>query len=163
MELLQDKNETVKDEDHKKNDFIQSIGEIFNSKVFSDFTFISSDEKPFPVHRCILLARSKVLDKMLNAELLESETKEVTIKDINGETMFELLRFIYTGKANNLKSVAFDLLYAAEKYDLIELKSICAKSLAENLSVENVFQVIILSDRCKAESLMKECIQLIKL
>lgn len=99
---------------------------------------------------------------MLNSQITERKSNELYIEDVNGDTLKEMLRFIYAGKVENLEFVASDLLYAAEKYNLPELKSICADYLIEQLSAKTVFDDIILAEECKDEDLMEKCLEFMK-
>lgn len=154
--------ENKKSDDVKITKFISHENErYFNSTVFSDFTFISSDQKEFPVHRNIIAIRSDVLDKMLISQF--SEMKQAVIEDVNGDTLKEMLRFIYTGKVENLENVAFQLLYAAWKYNLPELKSICDDYFIGKISTESVCELFLEAVIYSEENLMKKCIEFIKM
>lgn len=166
--MLQLRFYTLKDDDHDhaklaENAFTTLNESYFNSKLFSDFTLISADEQKYPVHRCIIAARSEVLKKMLSSSMSESKTKQAVMEDIKGNTLIEMLRFIYTGTVENLESIASNLLYAAEKYDLTELKLRCADELIKTLSSENVFKSLVLADQCNAERLKQKCFEFIKM
>jgi hypothetical protein len=50
-----------------------------------------------------------------------------TISDFNYKTVNELLRFIYYGEVENLKSIAADLLRLSRKYNLQEVDRICSE------------------------------------
>ena len=91
--------------------------------------------------------------------------KKVTVKigDINGETMTEILRFIYTTEVNNIKELAVKLLYGAEKYELNNLKKLCVTSMIENLSVENSLEYFILADKYNSNALLFRSAVFIKL
>jgi hypothetical protein len=41
-----------------------------------------------------------------------------------------------------MNEIAFELLKAADKYNLLDLKELCAKSLGNNLTVENVISYL---------------------
>jgi hypothetical protein len=83
------------DDDEEINHFTAANSIYFNSEDFSDFKIICSDDKEIPVHRCIIATQSKVFDILLRAN---KDTKTLKINDFDGDTMTELLRFIYTGK-----------------------------------------------------------------
>ncbi|KAL5510523.1 hypothetical protein EMCRGX_G006083 [Ephydatia muelleri] len=57
---------------------------------------------------------------------------------LDQEVMQEMLTYIYTGKAPNLKKMADSLLSAADKYALDRLKVMCEEALCANLNIENV-------------------------
>jgi speckle-type POZ protein len=142
--------------DHPQDKMAEMVAKYFDSKVFSDITIVCSDKKEIPAHR-IILARSPVFAKIFTTEV----AKKIVVEDIDSDTMKELLRFIYIGYAQNLDTLASQLLYAAEKYDLPELKSICATELIELLSLENVFASLVLADRYNEQSLLDECLKFI--
>ncbi len=48
---------------------------------------------------------------------------QVTIEDLSPEVVQEVLTFVYTGQSPNLKGMSADLLRAADKYDLKQLKA----------------------------------------
>jgi speckle-type POZ protein len=138
------------------------VSQLFNSNTFSDITFICSDKKELPAHRCIITTRSPVFLAMLTTEMREAMSKKIVIDDIDGETMLELLRFIYTNKVENLTKLAQNLIYAAEKYDIPELKLICAQKLIDQITNDNVFENLVLADRLGEEGLLQKCMVFIK-
>merc|ERR1712008_503507 len=77
----------------------------------------------------------------------------VEIDDMDPDVMADMLRFIYMGRAPNLDSMAADLLAAADKYALERLKVMCEEALCNNLSVENVSEVLILAEQLKAQAI----------
>jgi speckle-type POZ protein len=116
--------------------------QLLFSKDFSDVTLVSSDGKEIPVHRCILAARSSVFKTMV-----EKKSGVIVVDDIDGETMREMLRFIYTGTVENFETIALKLIYAAEKYDLPDLKSMCDTKLTKQISQENVLEYLKLAEK----------------
>ena len=84
-----------------------------------------------------LLSRSSVFDAMLDKNMLESQVGEVDILDVEPEFLKQMLEFIYTGQVLGIflhkwilkRSISQvqdgkyteELLYAADKYGLIEL------------------------------------------
>ena len=67
--------------------------------------------------------------------MLEQKTRKVDIKDIGSDVMTELLSFIYTGNTLKLDEMAVDLLVASEKYQILNLKSLCEESIGFGLNV----------------------------
>jgi speckle-type POZ protein len=99
---------------------------------------------------------------MFDAQMKESKTKTVHINDIKGKVLQEMLRFMYTGKIEDVKANASALIFAAEKYDIKELKDLCVSSLIKNLSTTNIFDTIIIADRYNESMLLYECIEFIR-
>ena len=115
----------------------------------------------FQAHKAILSARSPVFAAMFRTETREFQTNTVYLDDIEQDVFTELLRFIYTGCANNLNQVGENLLIAADKYGLEDLKFMCERELWNNLTVENAAQILILSDIHSADKLKNKAISFI--
>ncbi|XP_065209106.1 speckle-type POZ protein-like [Planococcus citri] len=128
---------------------------------FSDVT-ISVKGKNYPAHKLILAARSSVFKAMFKNNMQESQTNHITITDMEQETFEEMLRYIYTGKMPNLEEWAFELLPAADKYDLKELKNACERLLLTEISAENVGKVLVLADMHNADELKAHALLFIK-
>jgi speckle-type POZ protein len=118
---------------------------------YADFVFKVENEK-IAAHKNILAARSPVFDAMFQHNMLENRTNEAEIKDVTPAAFKALLQFIYTGhcKVGNL---AEELLIAANKYDIQELKQICAKKSGKKLTVDNAVRLLVLSDLHRARDL----------
>lgn len=129
---------------------------LFESGVGSDVVFMA-DGKEFKVHKIILIARSSVFAAMFAHEMQESIQNAVEIKGIKPKVLKELLRFIYSGKVKGITKIADDLLVAAERYSVEELKSMCETILCDKLSLDNVLYYLSLAElnntanlKCKA-------------
>jgi speckle-type POZ protein len=68
-----------------------------------------------------------------------------------------MLRFVYTGKVPSFQSsgTACELLAAAEKYKIDELKEICEHQLIKILTIENALDHFLLADKHRAATLRK--------
>uniref|UniRef100_A0A1B0AT35 BTB domain-containing protein n=1 Tax=Glossina palpalis gambiensis TaxID=67801 RepID=A0A1B0AT35_9MUSC len=159
----------------------EDLGKLFDSEKYSDVTIVVGD-RSFPVHKAILAgklkkhrilstigyyeqaridSRSDVFAAMFEHETIESKLNRVTINDIDPEVVIEMLRFIYTGEAPNLDRMADDLLAAADKYALDNLKVMCAKALCAKLSVETAAEILILADLHSIDQLKAQTIRFI--
>ena len=110
------------------------------SKKFTEVEIIiKQGEGTSPVHlfahKAILAARSPVFEKMFEHDLKEKATNSVDVVDIDPEVFKELLTYIYTEKAPNIKTLASPLLRAAEKYQLERLKALCEQRLSYDLQL----------------------------
>ena len=156
-----DKAEAIKKENHdsitkSKEEAIKDFGKMFENKEFCDLE-IDCGGKVFSCHQNILSARSPVFSTMLKIEMKESDSGKVSIEDINQETMFEMLYFIYTGLVNDSAltetSDVVELLFAADKYQLDTLKDICQDKLRSILDAENAIEFLILGEKYQAAKL----------
>lgn len=67
------------------------------------------------IYNIEISARSPVFAAMFEHEMEERKQNRVAITDVEHEVLREMLRFIYTGKSQNLEKMADDLLAAADK------------------------------------------------
>ncbi len=131
---------------HQASEISKSYETLYNNKDISDFTLITADDEEIPVHKIILATRSEVFGRMMESQLKEGEAKKAKIDDISSTALKEFLRYLYCGRINNIDSIAAELIYAAEKYDLKDLKPLCVLSLMKTISVEGAVDTLILSD-----------------
>ena len=76
---------------------------MYEKKLFTDIQ-IEVGEKTFDAHRVVLASFSDVFKKMFEINMKEKEEKRVVISDIDAEVMSDLLSFMYTGSAPNMKA-----------------------------------------------------------
>jgi hypothetical protein len=109
--------------------------------------------------RSLCLAKcSPVFKAMLQSDMVEKESSELTIGDIDSKTMQELINFMYMGRVEKIEAVAEPLLYAAEKYQVLGLKNVCLNQIKKTLTAENVWDVLQLADTFNAKLLFTECV-----
>ncbi len=94
------------------------------------FNFTLTSEK-IGAHKSILSARSPVFAAMFRHPMQESKTGQVTIDEIERNVFYQLLHFIYSGRTSVplTETTAQQLLAAADKYNIKELKNECARFL----------------------------------
>jgi hypothetical protein len=95
---------------------------------FSDLEVVCG-QKVFACHQFMLAARSPVLRAMFQSPMQEAAARRVEIKDLDHTVVDAMLLFIYTGSVPNLAEAAGELLAAAEKYQLDQLKDLCEQQL----------------------------------
>jgi hypothetical protein len=122
----------------------------------------------FPAHRCILGARSPRLAAMISDVELEQPSCSdqlvpiLELSDLTAETLQEILRYIYTGKVENLDSLAASLLGAAFKCEMPGLGALCERALLETLEAENVAARLLLADEYGCETLKRGALSFIE-
>ncbi|XP_028617137.1 TD and POZ domain-containing protein 4-like [Grammomys surdaster] len=138
------------------------LGELWENSLFTDCCLLVGGQE-FRVHKAILGARSPVLKAMFEHEIEESLRNHVEIHDLDSQVFKEMMGFIYTGKAPHLHShsMATDVLAAADKYGLEDLKVLCEDALYRSLSVENAAQTLILADLHSREELKSQALYFI--
>ena len=145
---------------------IKMVKLMFEDELFTDIT-IETGEKTFKAHRAVLSSCSDVFKRMFEVDMKEKRQNVVTISDIDPEVMADLLAYMYTGTAPNLKKLARELLIAADKYNLPCLLGMCVNELKLNLTPANVAEILLFADGTHletrlTESLKEVCIKFIK-
>ncbi|XP_065205303.1 speckle-type POZ protein-like isoform X14 [Planococcus citri] len=138
----------------------EKLASLFENQEFTDVV-LSVNGNDFPTHKLVLAARSPVFHAMFKHNTIENELNRVNIEDSNEQVVGEMLKYIYTGECPNLKKFARGLLAAADKYDLYQLKTMCAKTLFEELSVENAASFLALADMHGVKELKNKVIKFI--
>ncbi|XP_065202488.1 speckle-type POZ protein-like [Planococcus citri] len=143
-------------------DLCQDFISLLNNSEFSDVVLLTKN-KEYPAHKAILAARSPVFATMFKkGQESGKKIKRVDITDLRDEkTVDEMLRYIYTGKCENIRELADDLLTAANKYGLSGLEKMCMKTLCKNLTIENAANMLLLADKHHANELKPKIIRFI--
>lgn len=140
--------------------------QFYNRQEFSDFTITcENDEKmqiTFPVHRVILADKSKVFMNMFTTEMMEKNANNVLINDINAEVMEVFLKYLYTDTLHEYDYMKYiDVLYAAEKYQVDQLRVVCADRLIKLVNVKNVIKIYITAELHNIQKLSQMCLSTI--
>lgn len=135
---------------------------MFYDEIFADFKVETSDKKVIKTHKNVLAFRSSYFFGMLTTDMKETQDNIVTVPE-DYIIMKEVLRFIYSNEVESLNLIACELVFAAEKYQLDDLKALCIDSIMESLSIQNVLNALLASDRLtKSEKLKHKCIEMIE-
>jgi len=140
--------------------YTNDMGNVFHSGKFTDVTITCQDQE-FNCHKAILAERSSVFEAMFTHGMKEAMESSVTIKDMDADTCQQMLQFIYSNKVEDLESNAENLLVAADKYDLKELKVLCEDHLCAKLSQDNVLDILVLADIHCASTLRSWALQFV--
>jgi hypothetical protein len=140
LNLFDDHNEKYFSNDSKSNSSLTE--ELFTTGKFSDIK-IKVGLKEFNVHRCILSLASEVFERMFLSDMIETRSNVIEINDISDDICEEMIRFIYCNKIQHLDINALDLLYAADKYAIENLKILCIQSLIDTFTFETAAEMLI--------------------
>ncbi|XP_047100977.1 poly [ADP-ribose] polymerase tankyrase-1-like [Schistocerca piceifrons] len=119
-------------------------------------------ETQLAAHRAVLAARSPVFQAMFQHDTLEASSGRVSITDVGGEVMRQVLSYIYTLQTPQLSGTAQHLLAAADKYGLSALKDVCEQQVAAQLTTENAAAAAVLAVRHSCPKLTAAAIAFIK-
>ena len=127
---------------------------IFNAKKFFDFK-INCGGKVFDCHKIVLSCQSDVFEAMFaNTNMTEANAGEVQIDDIDPEAMETMLDFLYHEEIKDVNLINTKLLFAADKYNVVELVKICIEHLKKSLNQENALDVLYTADLTKKTDLL---------
>ena len=108
--------------DNSKFDIRHNMVIMFdNPKFFSDCV-VECDGKEFQCHKNILTCGSEVFYAALTSGMKEDKESRISIPDFDPLIIEDMLRFMYGGKVECLEEKAGELLGAANKYNVAELK-----------------------------------------
>ncbi|CAL5007370.1 unnamed protein product [Urochloa decumbens] len=125
------------------------------------------------MRKVVLAMRSPVFKAELFGEMKENGTAQViVIDDVKAATFRALLRYIYTDASpaaitsngdnrdeGDDDTRVWELLTAADRYDVQRLKLICERVLSRRLDVENVADTLALADQHHCDTLKDACIE----
>jgi len=145
-------NKSRKDKCYKQ--LSQDLEQSFHSEEFADCKVVCRDRE-FNCHMFMLSSRSAVFRAMFSNKMEEATTRKCEIKDLSPEVVEDMLEFIYTGNIPNLSQGAGELLGAAEKYQLDQLKNMCEDKLCSTTNIDNAVANLVLGDMFQAHHLKK--------
>ena len=160
----------------------ENLRQALMNPSLSDVTIVVDDGRRIPAHKVILAARSPVFAAMFKnttkgvfesycQPLLHGRLqlgrrspieKEVQIDDVEGEVVNKMLEYIYTGRLDgDISTVVHRLLFAADKYDLPELKFLCKERLLNDLTSDNAWDALVLAELHGAEQLRAAAVDVV--
>ena len=146
-----------------KGGVLSHLAQLINSGAGSDVEFVVKGEK-IPGHSIILHGGvSPVFTAMFEHNMTESSSRTVVVEDIEPNIFRQLLRFLYTGDAPEMKdeNIAELLFVAADKYQVDKLKDLCIPVLSKAIDDENVLHFLVLAHLHSAVWLQEDCIDFI--
>jgi speckle-type POZ protein len=145
----------------------QHLGELLESKVGADVTFIVSGES-FAAHKNVLAARSPVFMAEFFGEMQGKTSGLVKIRGMEPSVFGAMLRFIYTDAVPELckmdaglANLAQHLLVAADRYQLDRLKVLCECRLAFAIDSSTAATTLSLAERHGCSQLKAKCVEFI--
>lgn len=116
------------------------LGRMLMEGIHTDIVINTSDGS-VGAHRAVLAARSPVFRSMFSHNLQEKELSTINISDMSVETCQAFLGYLYgTTQPNDFMDHRLDLLRAADKYDIEDLKEACHESLIQDIDAKNVLE-----------------------
>ena len=110
----------------------------------------------FRIHKEVLAYKSPVFSAMF----CDSPYMEILdFKDLSPATVRLMLDHIYNVQLDEDDLASTELLVAAAKFELVALKTTCEEVLANNISMENCTEVMLVADEINNSRLREACLQ----
>ncbi|XP_024968012.1 BTB/POZ domain-containing protein At1g55760-like [Cynara cardunculus var. scolymus] len=117
---------------------LTSLGRMLSESIHTDI-IINAADGSIGAHRAVLAARSPVFYSMFSHDLKEKELSTINIPDMSIEACQAFLSSLYGNIGNkDFLTYRLDLLRAADKYEVLDLKEACHDSLLEDINTKNV-------------------------
>ncbi|KAF8771420.1 Speckle-type POZ protein like [Argiope bruennichi] len=138
---------------------------MYQNSLNTDVTLIAGSDE-IRVNKSILSARSPVFKKMFQHDTKENEHNSIEITNVSSKSLKTLVEFLYSGNLEvNEKNFSLqdllDLYFTANKYEAMDLRSICAKLLLLRVTVDNVSVIFTWADDCNDKELKSQLINFI--
>ncbi|KAL9997426.1 putative chromatin remodeling & transcription regulator BTB-POZ family [Helianthus debilis subsp. tardiflorus] len=119
---------------------LSSLGKMLSESIHTDIIINASDGS-VGAHRAVLAARSPVFRSMFSHDLKEKEMSVINISDMSIEACQVFLSYIYGNIIDqDFLDHRLELLRAADKYDVTDLKEACHESLLQDIDTNNVLE-----------------------
>ncbi|XP_058798858.1 uncharacterized protein LOC131668585 isoform X2 [Phymastichus coffea] len=139
----------------------KSFDKHFNNERRSDVKFVFGDGKCIHAHSIILESKSDAFTDLFSNDVSVTSPGIINVKNVDYEVMYEVIRFIYTDKVQNLDIFASQLLEPAKTFILEDLKVICEDQLCKDMSIDNVIDLLMLAEDYDLSVLKKQAKQLV--
>ncbi|CAL4997657.1 unnamed protein product [Urochloa decumbens] len=133
------------------SDMLGRLGKILEIGEGADVTF-SVEGELFPAHKVILAMRSPVFKAELYGEMRENANGPGGAGHYEGDNDDD-------DDSEDDSIRVWELLTAADRYDVQRLKLMCERALCKRLDVENVADTLALADQHHCDKLKDACIQ----
>ncbi|CAL1284119.1 unnamed protein product [Larinioides sclopetarius] len=133
----------------------QELWKLYAEHVLCDLE-IKTETTSFFVHRIVLCARSPVYLAMLTNDMAEKRNECIKMEDISDDILEKFLFFLYTDIFEDLEwEAAVGLYYAADKYNIERLKTMCCSFFMKNIDIDNVCELLFLADKHQDSNLKR--------
>jgi len=133
-----------------------SFSELFDNHSMSDVTFKLRGGSSMHLNKLILCSRNEYMKAMLLGDFEESQKSEVEIIEEHTDAFFTLMKYLYTNEIDFNTNI-FELLFVSDKYMCYDLKDYLQWLLIENITIENVHDVLGASVVCNCKALEIFC------
>ncbi|XP_052811518.1 BTB/POZ domain-containing protein 6-B-like [Mya arenaria] len=130
-------------------------------EVCTDATFlVGEDKEEIRVHKYVLISRSPVLFRSLAKHMLNPDVR-IDVPDMKADAFRDVLQYMYTDEFDIHAENAPTMLYAARKFQLKGLSSLCFQFLDAEMHDETVCKIMEQAHIYNENSLYEKCVRFI--
>ncbi|XP_043490988.1 BTB/POZ and MATH domain-containing protein 4-like [Polistes fuscatus] len=147
----------------KREEISKYISSLCLNIEFSD-VIITLKDSIFPAHKIILASQSTVFKNICNSRVNEVPLKiNITDCEIEKDIFVIMLRYIYTNKIKitDNTDIINKTIAVAASYKVNNLIKLCEHILIERMSVETVFNSLLIADKFNFPELENYCFEFI--
>ncbi|XP_065213646.1 kelch-like protein 5 isoform X2 [Planococcus citri] len=126
----------------------------FLQNQLTDVTLVAGD-KSINAHKVVLCATSDYFAAMFTTNLKESSQSEVILHEMDGEILYKLILYCYTGKIDLHEDTVESMLAIASILQLGEVTRACCSFLKKQLHPSNCIGICLFADRQGCDDLKK--------
>merc|ERR1711971_99360 len=140
------------------------LANVYKKMRDADFVLVCDGES-VPCHKNILTGASSVFDAMLGNKMNKEAVEGKVHLEISAEVGRAFVEYIYTAKLDKdiLEKEAIAFLEVGDKYQVPGLKELAEEEMINQLSRENMVNLLALSDLYRAKELHEASIKFTKL
>ncbi|KAJ8247189.1 hypothetical protein GJAV_G00259770 [Gymnothorax javanicus] len=138
----------------------QGLQELRETMCLCDIQLIAESSR-FWAHRSVLAAASPYFKVMFSSDMRERTMEAVELKAIPAAGLKCALDFVYTSALSADFDNLEDVLLASTHLQITELTDCCAQILKDCLRVDNIFEILALSERYNLPELKSHCLAFI--
>ncbi|XP_018327900.1 kelch-like protein 5 [Agrilus planipennis] len=109
-----------------------------------------------PAHRLVLSAASEYFSAMFTCNMRETAEPEITLQNVNGDVLFALVNYCYTGSIEIREDNVETLLATACLMQLREVTEACSRFLAHQLHPSNCLGIAVFAEHQNCISLLQQ-------
>lgn len=139
----------------------QRMKSLLNEEETKDVTFLFYDDDQLTgtlsAHKIVLVSASPVFKAMFFG--LMAEKGEVKIVDASLKAFKLMVQAIYTDECELHVDIVGEVLYLAEKYDIVQLMELCRSFIHANISKKTVVKLYKILNLLQQEDLCNKCLE----
>jgi len=135
--------------------FVSDMASLVNNKSFSDVTLLAGESRrPIYAHKCVLSSRLEHFSRQFSSTW--NSTNEVSLPNLDYDTVLELLQFLYTGIIPQSTNKIL-LLQAADYLCCTPVRDSVVARIQTEVTVPEIFQCVIMANYFGSQELIETC------